>query len=251
MSSPWLRRFAPKPGAGPRLVCFPHAGGAASAFVPLSRALAPDIDVLAVQYPARQDRRLEPPAASLVSLAEHIADAVTAELGDGQPYAFFGHSMGAALAYETARRLRASNGRPPVRLFLSGRGAPTPEPGASDVVHGDAELIAKVRHLGGTATGVLDEPDLLDMVLPALRADYALLSGYHWTPGPPLDVPFSVLIGDADPVVTVTDAEAWLDESALPGEFHLFPGGHFYLDVLTGEVAEVVRVAMSGAAAVG
>ncbi|MGX2998285.1 thioesterase II family protein [Streptomyces sp. JNUCC 64] len=247
MPSPWLRRFAERPGEGPLLVCFPHAGGAASAYVPLARALAPRVEVLAVQYPGRQDRRREAPVTSLVPLAARVAEAVRGELGaQERPYAFFGHSMGAALAYEAARELRRSGGRSPVRLFLSGRGAPGPLPGRDDVVADDAELIARVRRLGGTAGGVLDDPELLEMVLPALRADYRVLGGYRWVPERPLDVPFTVLVGDADPVVTVEEARGWLAESAVPGEFRVLPGGHFYLDGRTEEVAGVVGAALDG-----
>ncbi|WP_367044711.1 alpha/beta fold hydrolase [Streptomyces sp. Je 1-332] len=244
MESRWLRRFTQTSDAELRLVCFPHAGGAATAYVPLSRALAPAVDVLAVQYPGRQERRLEAPAASLTSLAESVADELMTAMGTGVPYAFFGHSMGAAIAYETALRIEELGGTMPVRLFLSGRGAPTPAPRGSDLVHDDAELIEKIRSLGGTATGVLDEPDLLEMVLPALRADYGILGGYHWSPRPPLDTPFTVLVGDADPVVATADARAWLEHSTAQGEFHVLPGGHFYLDSRTAAVAEVIGAAL-------
>jgi surfactin synthase thioesterase subunit len=247
MESRWLRRYAQRPGEGPRLICFPHAGGAASAYVPLSRALAPAVDVVAVQYPGRQERLREAPAASLTSLARSVADDLVTHLGTGRPYALFGHSMGAVVAYETARRLAELGERAPVRLFLSGRGAPTPAPPGSDLVRGDEDLLARIRLLGGTATGVLDEPDLLEMVLPALRADYGALSTYRWVPGPQLSMPFTVLVGDADPVVTVDEAAAWLRQCAVPGEFRTFPGGHFYLDGRTAQVAGVVREALTGA----
>ncbi|MEU1282458.1 alpha/beta fold hydrolase [Streptomyces sp. NPDC005805] len=243
----WFRRFGgtAEGHGGPLLICFPHAGGAASAYLPLSRALAPRVDVLAVQYPGRQDRRLETPAESLTALAETVAAELATGLGHGRPYALFGHSMGAALAYETARRLRGHGVPAPERLFLSGRGAPSPEPRQSDRVSGDTALVAEIRRLGGTGSRVLDEPELLGMVLPALRADYRALAGYRWTPGPALGVPFTVLVGEDDPVVPPGDAEGWLAHSTEAGAFLTFPGGHFYLDAHTERVAGVIASALA------
>lgn len=252
MESNWFRRYAggtAEGAGGPLLICFPHAGGAASAYIPLSKTLAPHVDVIAVQYPGRQDRRREAPAASLTGLAETIAAELATGLDTGRPYALFGHSMGAVLAYETARRLRQHALPAPARLFLSGRGAPTPQPRAGDQVHGDAALIAEIRRLGGTGSRVLDEPELLQMVLPALRADYRALSGYRWTPGPPLDVPLTVMVGNDDPVVPADDAVDWLEQSTVPGEFLSLAGGHFYLDTQTERVAELIATELGVARA--
>nr|SCO70311.1 Type II thioesterase [Streptomyces argillaceus] len=245
VESRWLRRFAGAEGGGGgesgrlQLVCFPHAGGAASAYLGLTRALAPDIDVVAVQYPGRQERRLEPALTSLT----HLARAVAEELArvPQRPYAFFGHSMGAVVAYETARVLAEFDLVTPRRLILSGRGAPSLKPRASDRLEGDAALIAEIRRLGGTGSRVLDDPELLEMVLPTLRADYGALSRYRWLPGPPLDVPLTVMVGTADPVVPVDDARGWLAHSTRPGELLTFDGGHFYLDTRLPSVAEALR----------
>ncbi|WP_231627004.1 thioesterase II family protein [Streptomyces apocyni] len=250
MESPWFRQFAaPSDDARLQLYCFPHAGGAASAYVPLSRALGREIEVHAVQYPGRQDRRLEAPVTSVVALAESVATELAARPEPHRPYAFFGHSMGAAVAYETARLLARRAVPAPLRLFLSGRGAPTPNPPRTDQLHDDEALVAAIRRLGGTGGRFLEDPELLEMILPALRADYRALSGYHWAPGPPLDIPFTVLVGDADPVVAVPDAADWLGHSALHGDFRTFPGGHFFLDSNTAEIVDVIRGALSGASA--
>ncbi|MGW1884453.1 thioesterase II family protein [Streptomyces sp. NPDC001970] len=269
LRSQWFRQYQRDSASGLRLFCFPHAGGAASTYVPLARALAPAAEVVAIQYPGRQDRRNEPPVESVTGLAELIADELLASFAehedgnededanaegrhgkDGRPYAFFGHSMGSAIAYETVRLLEAREAvRRPVRLFLSGRGAPTPGPRSSDRLSGDAALIAEIRRLGGTGSRVLDEPELLEMVLPALRADYAALRTYAWEPGPPLRTPITVLVGDSDPVVPADDARGWLEHSAVPGEFRTFPGGHFYLDGRTQEVAHLVAATLEAATA--
>ncbi|MGW2558965.1 thioesterase II family protein [Streptomyces sp. NPDC001514] len=253
LRSQWFRQYQRASASGHRLFCFPHAGGAASTYVPLARALATAAEVVAIQYPGRQDRRHEPPVESITGLAELIAGELIASFDeDARPYAFFGHSMGSAIAYETARLLEAEAReavRRPVRLFLSGRGAPTPGPRSSDRLFGDAALIAEIRRLGGTDSGVLDEPELLEMVLPALRADYGALRTYAWVPGPPLHVPFTVLVGDSDPVVPAGDARGWLEHSAVPGEFRMFPGGHFCLDGRTRDVAELVAATLGSATA--
>ncbi|HZX38870.1 MAG TPA: alpha/beta fold hydrolase, partial [Streptomyces sp.] len=214
----------------------------------LSRALAPDIDVLAVQYPGRQDRRLEPALTSLSHLARAVADELAR--APQRPYAFFGHSMGAVIAYETARVL-AEYGLPtPQHLVLSGRGAPSSEPRAGDRLGGEAALIAEIRRLGGTGSRVLDDPELLEMVMPTLRADYGALGSYRWQPGPPLDIPLTVMVGTSDPIVAVDDARGWLVHSTRPGDVHTFDGGHFYLDTQLPSVAEAVRTVLGQPATV-
>ncbi|MCF1597396.1 alpha/beta fold hydrolase [Streptomyces muensis] len=253
MQGEWLRRFdtpgpAPRPGAEtPRLICFPHAGGAASAFLPLARALAPELDVLAVQYPGRQDRRHERPVDDLGRLADALTGPVTDQTG---PYALFGHSMGALLAYEVARRLAERSLPGPAALILSGRGAPSAAPARYDRLRTDEDILRVVRLLGGTTPRVLEDPELRDMVMPALRADYRAIGGYVWRPGPPLDMPFTVLVADADPVVGVAEAKAWGELTTAATTTRVFEGGHFFLDARLPQVAEAVTTAL-GSAGVG
>ncbi|MGW0786530.1 thioesterase II family protein [Streptomyces sp. NPDC002913] len=238
MDSTWFRRFVPAPESGIPLVCFPHAGGSASSFLALARTLGGRLDVLAVQYPGRQDRRREEPYGSISAHADALAEAL--EPLTYEPYALFGHSMGAVLAYETTRRLAAA-GRPgPRRVFVSGRGAPSELPNAHDRLGSDAEILAAVRRLGGTAHDVLDDPELLDMVMPALRADYGALGTYNWDGGAPLGSPVTAILGDADPVVAVEEAAAWHDHTTGDFGLEILPGGHFYLDKHTDDVSEIV-----------
>jgi surfactin synthase thioesterase subunit len=239
MDGQWFRRFGdPEPDAL-KLICFPHAGGAASAYQQLYRRLRPHVEVLAVQYPGRQDRRLETPVADIGELAAVIAG----KLADGEtaaPFAFFGHSMGALVAYETARLLEERGVPAPRRLFLSARGAPGPRRSPHDVLPDDEAILAAVRRLGGTGVALLDDPEVVAMVLPALRADYAALAAYSWTPREPLHMPVSVLCGDADPVVSVEEASGWRAFTRAETEVRVFPGGHFYVDQRLDDVAEVV-----------
>ena len=240
----WLRRYHPAPAAGTVLVCFPHAGGSAGYFHPLSAALSPDVEVLAVQYPGRQDRRTEPFAADLPSLADAIAD-VLAAVPDGRPFAFLGHSMGAILAFEVAARFRQAGRTGPERLFASGRRAPSTARDERVHLGADAALVAEMRRLAGTDARLLEDPDVLAMILPATRADYRLIETYRWRPGPPLDCPISVLIGDDDPKATVDEARAWAKHTGRGCSLHVFPGGHFYLAEHAAAVVGLVRAELA------
>lgn len=222
----WLRGFhESKPGA-PRLLCMPHAGGSASFYFPVSKALSPAVDVRAVQYPGRQDRIEETPAGSVQELAQGVFRAL--DRREETPLALFGHSMGAMVGFELAQLLEAA-GRPPAVLFLSGRRGLSIE--RTENVHqgDDARLIEEVTKLGGTDSALLQDEDLRQMVLPALRADYRAVETYRRTPGPRLRSPLVVMTGDADPRVTPDEARTWSQETDGPFELHVYPGGHFYL----------------------
>lgn len=241
MNSTWFRRFTTAAGDGPRLVCFPHAGGSATAFKELAQALPANFDVVCVQYPGRQDRFREEPFTSVASLVEAVAEELAREVAadDGRPYALFGHSMGSLVAFETARLLAQRDLPGPQRLFLSGRGGPETD-SAPYHLYDDADVLADVRRLGGTEQGMLDDPDILELVMPALRADYAALGAYSWRGGEPLAVPVTALTGDSDPMMTVQDAHTW--QAYTTGDFavQVFSGGHFYLFDQLGEVAAAV-----------
>lgn len=237
----WLRRLVPPVDAEVTLICCPHAGGAATAYASLARALAPRVEVRAVQYPGRQDRRHERPFGGIAEVSEVLAGLLRRR-GDRR-YALFGHSMGALIAYETALRLERAAGADPEWLFVSGRSAPTLGPGPGDRVEGDAALLAEIRRLGGS-DAVLADPELVEMILPALRADYRALRAYEWAPGDRLRCPITALIGDTDPLVTPETAAHWLDLSLRPGDVRVFAGGHFYLDRQAEKLAGVIANAL-------
>lgn len=238
-SGVWIRRYRPAPEAAVRLLCLPHAGGSASYYHPMAQALAPGAEVLAAQYPGRQDRYAEPPVESIAELVERIVEAVGGD--DDRPLALFGHSMGAVVAYESALRLETA-GRTPVRLFVSGRRAPSADrDGRALHRASDAELIDAVRRLDGTDRLVFEDEELVQLVLPALRGDYTALETYVPRPGARLACPVTVLTGDADPVTPVAEARAWADHTDGPTELCVFPGGHFYLNDRPGEIVDVVR----------
>ncbi|MGN5636187.1 thioesterase II family protein [Streptomyces sp. AC154] len=241
-SEAWIRRFHPADGRPVRLVCLPHAGGTASYFFPLSQRLADTADVLAVQYPGRQDRRREPPLESAQELATAIHTALRPY--DDLPLVLFGHSMGAVLAFELARAMeRAGTG--PLGLIVSGRRSAALT--CEDKVHtrGDAALLQEIRVLSGTDPGLLQDEEILSMVLPALRADFKAIETYAYRPdddrsGAPLRCPVSVLTGVADPRVSLEQAMAWRELTTGEFSFASFPGGHFYLADQQDQVAEAI-----------
>ncbi|GAB3134194.1 thioesterase II family protein [Amycolatopsis sp. NPDC004378] len=218
----WLRRFHPAAPGAPRLVCFPHAGGAASSYHALSAALTPAVDVLAVQYPGRQDRHAEPLVDDLFVLADRVAEVLAAE--PAGPVAFFGHSMGGSLAFEVARRFEA----PLLGLFVSGRRVPPPPGPVQERT--DDELLADLLRLGGTDTRVLEDEPLVSMMLPVLRNDYRAAAAYHYRPGPDVSCPVVALIGDRDPRIDEAEARRWAPFTSGGFDLVTFPGGHFYLN---------------------
>ncbi|MEW1891684.1 MULTISPECIES: alpha/beta fold hydrolase [unclassified Streptomyces] len=242
----WLRRYHPT-GARAELVCFPHAGGAAGFWRPLSDAVRQALDVRAVQYPGRQDRYREEPLDDLHRLADLIAEALAAGPAPAGPRVFLGHSMGASLAHEVALRLSGVPGQGATALIVSGRRAPSRL--GSGGPETDEALLARVRGLGGTDPAVLANPELLDVILPALRADYAAVAGY--VPGGGLlSCPVVALTGDGDPEVAPDDVGPWRETTTGAFAMRILPGGHFFLNDHLPAVAELA-VSLSAAPAQG
>lgn len=224
----WVKRFRRVPDAGLRLVCFPHAGGSASFYLPVSIALAGrGVEVLAVQYPGRQDRRAEEPITDLRRLAGMVADALRPWATER--LAFFGHSMGATVAFEVARRME----RQPVALVASGRRAPSRRRAESMHRLDDPGLVAELRRLGGTDTSLLEDEGMRALLLPVVRADYSAIETYECDPDATIGSPLTVFVGDNDPRVTLDEARAWSEHTTGAFDLRLFEGGHFYLNEST------------------
>ncbi|MFJ1749739.1 alpha/beta fold hydrolase [Streptomyces sp. NPDC088116] len=241
LSDLWLRRYRPCAAPAVRLVCFPHAGGSASSFLPFVRELPDEVEVLAVQYPGRQDRRAEPLIDNVESLVGPLADVLGAQ--SDRPLVLFGHSMGATVAYEVARVLER-RGTGPAALVVSGRRAPTTSRRTAVHLYDDERLIAELRSLDGTDQSLLTDPELLELVLPAIRNDYRAVGHYVHRPGAPLACPLTVLTGVDDPDVTVEEAAAWRDVAAR-AHVRTFPGGHFFLYQRTAEVCAAIVSALA------
>lgn len=234
----WIRQYHPATDSDVRLVCLPHAGGSASFYFPLSKALTPAVEVLAVQYPGRQDRRHEPNITSLSELADRIFAAVRHL--DDLPLALFGHSMGAVLAYEVALRMQDAGLPAPVRLFASGRRAPSRHRDGEVDPRSDTEIVAELLSLSGTPADRLADPEIREMIMPAIRSDYQAVITHRFEPGRSLDCPVTVLTGDSDPRVSIDEAAAWEAHTTGPTELQVFPGGHFFLADQSTRVRELL-----------
>ncbi|WP_309474733.1 thioesterase II family protein [Streptomyces ipomoeae] len=233
----WIRRFHPAPEVRTHVLCLPHAGGSASYFYSLSAALSPSVEVCAVQYPGHGDRINESAVNSLEALADQIVDAL--DLLRGNRLVLFGHSMGAALAFEIARRLE-TQGDAPSALFVSSRRAPSRPRAERFHLLSDIELLKEVRRLNGTDFEVLADDNVLSLFLPAIRSDFTASETYSYKPGSALTCPIFTFFGDQDKDLTRDDLEAWRDQTAGDFELTSFPGGHFYIGDQVSAVAEAV-----------
>jgi surfactin synthase thioesterase subunit len=222
----WLRRYRPVQNPSARLVCLPYAGGSAPYFRPVALALDPSVDVVAVQYPGRQDRRQETPISDMNELADRVAELLNrqAEL----PLTLFGHSMGAVLAFEVTRRLEAG-GRGPVHVFVSGRRAPSTRRDEAIHLRDDQGIIDELRATEGTAASILNDEEMMRAALPALRADYLATESYRCAPGVAVEAPITALTGDRDPKTTLDECRAWAGHTLGAFELQVYAGGHFFL----------------------
>jgi pyochelin biosynthetic protein PchC len=241
----WLRRLAPTIRPWARLICFPHAGGTAAFFRPWRDYLLPDVELYAVQYPGRLDRITDACVDEMNPMAESVTRALQPLLD--RPVALFGHSLGAAIAYEVARRISARSPRALTRLFVSGRTAPDRQrPSAKHLADDDA-LWDDIERLGGTSPEVLADPEMRRTFLPALRSDYRLSELYRPGPGPLLECPVTALLGEQDSEVEPAEAASWAGVTRADFSIHTFPGGHFYLISRLPEVIGEIMRRLAGA----
>ena len=229
---PWFSIPVPKPAARLRLFCFPYAGGGASAYFAWSRALRDHpIEVLAVQPPGRENRLRETPCTDLGRLVAALAAAI-APLTD-RPFGFFGHSMGALVAFELARALRAGGGAQPSHLFVSGARAPqlpSEEEPLREIAGDDEFVTAVAERYGGIPPLVLENAELRSVIVPALRADLVVTETYAYRDAPPLACPVAAYGGDADAMVKEDRLAQWREQTTGEVSCRLFDGDHFFLN---------------------
>jgi medium-chain acyl-[acyl-carrier-protein] hydrolase len=225
----WIIRRKPSPQARLRLFCFPYAGGGVSIFRAWSDTLPADVEVCPLQFPGRGTRLMEPPFTQLSPLVQAIAEALFPLLD--KPFAFFGHSLGALVSFELARRLRRQYAVQPVRLFISADRAPQ-IPNRDPAIHSlpEGEFLTELRRLKGTPTELLEDEEVMQIMLPVLRADFAVYETYRYSTEPPLNCPISAFGGLQDHRVNRGDLEAWRDHTGVSFSLTMFPGDHFYLN---------------------
>ena len=226
-------------GAARQLFCFAHAGGGPSFFRPWRAPLAPEIAVRRIVLPGRESRLEEPPFRHVTELLGPLCTALEPDLD--QPYALFGHSMGSVVAFEVARWFSRSAKVGPECLIVSGRRAPGLASGRRLSELPDEEFVAEVGRLGGIPPEVLREPGLLDMMLPALRADFELAETYRPLPGDRLDCPVVAYLGADDPEVDYDSVLRWREVTTGEFSVRVFRGGHFYLKGGRPDVLNAVR----------
>lgn len=231
-----LRR---NPAALVRLVCFAHAGGASATFRHWPEALTPDVELWVATLPGRAGRAHEPCATSWPPLVGDLAGALAEHVAE--PVALFGHSLGGLLAFEVARQLMRGTRVEPCHLIVSARGAPELRL-TLEIPSNDEDLLEQVGRLYGRVPApVREEPELLALMLPVLRADIELVRSYVFVPDQPLRCPITVLGGDADPTVPRTALDGWAAHTTAGHEVHQLAGGHFYLEQQRGAVLEIIR----------
>lgn len=245
----WFRPAGARPVAPIRLFLFPHGGGAAAAYAHWSALLPADVELLLVQLPGRHDRRNEQPFTRLEPLVEALREALEAE-GDGRPFAFFGHSMGGMLAYRLTVALQRDGVPGPALLGVSSWAPAGYLDGArefSDLT--DAELAAKVADLGALPTVISASPDMLQMVLPTLRADFAVYCD-HVDDGTVVSCPVAAYGGKSDPLLVPGAMAVWATRSPAFLGVREFPGDHFYLDehavAVAGDLTRHLQRQLSG-----
>jgi len=226
-ATPWLIR-EPKKHPALRLFCFCYAGGNALAYLPWQAEFGAQVEICAVQLPGRGARLNEAPFTSLPALVRVLAPIIAQR--SEVPFAFFGHSLGALLAFEIARFCKLNYLPSPRHLFVSGCNAPQ-QRGAREGLHRlpDDVLIEKLRDYNGTPPEVLAHRELLELVLPTLRADFALVEDYVYRPGLQLTVPITVLAGRGDVHCPPEQVAAWRKETVDACQVHWFDGDHFFI----------------------
>lgn len=232
-----------------RLFCLPYAGGSARVYRPWRGRLPEEVELCPIELPGHGELIGEPPLATLEGMVRAVTDTVLARTGP--PYAIFGHSLGALLAFESARVLQVC-GVGPELLFVSGHRAPDRPPREQPIHHlRDREFVASLGALGGTPPEVLDDEQLMRLLMPMLRADFTVADTYRYRPGEPLRCPIRAFGGLDDPGVRLADLQAWQRHTAHSCRVSVFPGGHFFLHDARSEVVREVGSALRAVRAGG
>lgn len=224
----WFRALTPKPQSRSRLFCFPYAGGGAAIFQDWAQALPPDMEVCAAMLLGRSSRMREPPLTRRSTVVEHLVQAFTFYFD--KPFAIFGHSVGALIGFDLARRLRREAGVEPNHMFVSGCHAPhLPDADPPPYNLPDDEFIEYLRRLNGTPRAMLEHQELMALMMPLLRADLEAVSTYTYVDSPPVSCPGSAYGGLRDSAVSREQLAAWREQTTANFILRMFNGNHFFI----------------------
>jgi medium-chain acyl-[acyl-carrier-protein] hydrolase len=243
-SSAWVQRYHPNDQARLRLFCFPYAGGRASIFRPWTDGLPSEIEVCSIQLPGREERLREPPYKRLGPLVEALVAAMVPYLD--RPFAFYGHSMGALISFEVARLLRKEYDRHPVALHLAAFRAPQlPNPNIK-IYHLPTEVFKVVLRADGIPETILQSDELMQLMLPTLRADYEVCDTYEYREETALSCPFFLYCGQEDVRIREADMLGWPVHTLGESRMTMVPGSHLFLhvaqDMLLPEITQSVEM---------
>jgi medium-chain acyl-[acyl-carrier-protein] hydrolase len=239
----WFPFRASSSHARVRLFCFPPAGGGATLFRSWPALLPKDIDVCAVQLPGRESRISEKPVAEINALVVMVASALSAadlEL----PYAFFGHSLGALVSFETARYLRTLGRPQPMHLFASAASAPHHPDFDRYHLMQDDELIEQLRRDGGYPEEILGHREMMALLLPVTRADAAVTETYRYVAEDPLECAITAIAGDDDRRIKRQELSDWRVHTRGSFREVTCPGGHEFVKTATTELTKIVAKAL-------
>jgi medium-chain acyl-[acyl-carrier-protein] hydrolase len=225
----WFVCYKPNSTARLRLFCFPYAGGGASSFYTWTKELTSDIEIIGIQMPGLESRFKERPIKSVELVVKMLAYAIYSKLN--KPFAFFGHSLGAFIGFELTRQLGKQFGLKPVHLFVSGIRAPH-TPNSNPSIHRlprGAFLKELNRRYGGIIEEIFEDPDLVQELLPGLRASFKMYESYKYVNGDPLDCPITAFGGLQDDTTSQEDLEAWRKQTKSTFALHMMPGNHFFI----------------------
>jgi medium-chain acyl-[acyl-carrier-protein] hydrolase len=241
----WIVFRKPNPQARLRLFCFPYAGTGAALFRAWPDGLPADVEVCPIQFPGRGTRLTEAPFTHLSLLVQALVPVLGPLLN--KPFAFFGHSLGALVGFELARELRRRFGVQPARLFVSAAHAPQ-IPARHRPIHAlpDLEFLEELRRLNGTPEELLEHAELMQIMLPILRADFAVYETYAYSPEPPLTCCVSGLGGLQDRRVSRADLDGWREQTEASFSLRMFPGTHFFLNTAQQMLLEVLAQELRG-----
>ena len=239
----WFFCNKPKSGATMRLFCFPFSGGGASVYRSWSDAMSEEIEVRCVQLPGRETRYKEARVTDIKTLVKDIVKAI--ECYQDKPFAFFGYSLGALLAFEVSRELRKQNMKLPNHLFVAAMHAPQAPP-----VHpplsklADDKFLQQIEHYYQPQDEAWNNPGLREIFLPVLKDDIALSDSYTYQDEMPLPCPIDVFAGEDDRGAPLALTQCWSEQTSTQMNHHVFKGGHFFINTSLNEIQSLVLKAL-------